>query len=216
MPRRLSELDLYVREIKKDLKDNDVRLTMRKSEHLSCGSLGFFTAGDDGLEMEIARGYKDWRLTLIHEYQHFCQYREVNPVLKKWMSHNSNLFAVDDYLTDVRQPSTRELKACLGTIIRVEHNCEKRTINVIRKRKLLSDAGIKKYIMESNCVLVNYAIMRTGILRKLRYKRHYFGAPAGMRAKMRGDKLYSIPELLGAEHVFKDHIEKHYKRLTVK
>lgn len=112
--------------------------------------------------------------TLIHEYCHYMQWQE------KYLQKIEKLFNWQDYyffLEDKKKLSrSKQLRALLGVLM-LEHDCETRTINLIKEKGW--PVNIQKYIRGANA--------------------YFYQIISGMKKKKGGPSLvapYSLSRLL--------------------
>lgn len=90
------------------------------------------------------RPIREWVETLLHEYCHFKQYTE-------------NCNAWKNYINSYKN-KTNKAKTIHKAVMRLEADCEKRTIKLIQKLNLEKYINIKEYAQRANSYLTFYHI----------------------------------------------------------
>jgi len=98
---------------------------------------------------------------LIHEYSHFLQWRDQSKI---WNEFDDNDFSFDNVIL---KPKKNKDKILL--LIKLEADCERRSIRIIRKNNIIDD---KLYAQMANAILYKYA-----------YLYHYSTWPKGAKLK---------------------------------
>jgi hypothetical protein len=142
--------------IKKDLKAYDGKIILYKGEY--CGGndrcYGMFEFNNKDIPIiKVAVGNKTnerWFGVLIHEYCHFLQWREQSELWKDFEESNFNIEEI------INNP--KKFKKEILTLIRLEADCERRVVQLIRKYRLFNE---KEYAKEANAVLYKYGFLYT-------------------------------------------------------
>lgn len=118
---------------------------------------GYFSA--ESKELVVAKNNSSWEETLIHEFCHFKQWSEnceewSNLMITPTIEANE-LF--DLWLKKEIELSPEQLKKYIDLIIDLELDCEKRTVEMIRKYNLPVDT--KRYIKKANVYLRFYKVV---------------------------------------------------------
>ena len=103
---------------------------------------------------------------LIHEYSHFLQWRDNSKI---WNEFDEKNFSFDDVIL---KPKKNKDKLLL--LIKLEADCERRSIKIIRKNNIIDD---RVYAQMANAILYKYA-----------YLYHYNTWPKGIKLK----QVYTI------------------------
>jgi hypothetical protein len=158
--------------------DAGVRLYVSEEPHIeSCG--GYFLDSDEYPELAIATGTPTWPATLIHEFNHFWQWRDRaevwaagllpdgtygSDILEMWYAHMVEL-------------NEEQLDRYFGPTLDVEVDCERRSICMINDYDLPFDTGL--YAKQANAYLLMYSECR---------RRRAWSQP--------GRAPYRVPEIL--------------------
>jgi hypothetical protein len=142
--------------IKKDLKAYDGRILLYKGEYCGgndrCYGMFEFSIKDIPI-IKVAVGNKTnerWFGVLIHEYCHFLQWKEQSKI---WKDFEESNFNIEDIINN-----PKKFKKEILLLIRLEADCERRVIQLIRKYRLFDE---KEYAKEANAVLYKYAFLYT-------------------------------------------------------
>lgn len=140
--------------IKEDLEDLNGKITFIKGRYCGgkskCSGLFYMDANENPI-IKVAKGGLDedeWFGVLIHEYSHFLQWRDN---IKIW-----NKFCDYDVTYSHLLLKPQKYKKELLTLINLELDCEKRTINIIKNNNLFDH---KKYAQSANAILYKYAFL---------------------------------------------------------
>jgi hypothetical protein len=126
---------------------------------VECG--GYFMDTPNGvLAVAMGKQYLEWLPTFVHETCHKDQYVEKSPVwdlkIKEYFNANDIL---DMWLNQAVELTKPQLKSVLDQVIAVELDCEKRSIEKIKKYNLPIDQT--EYIQKANAyVYYHFAIVR--------------------------------------------------------
>lgn len=96
----------------------------------------------------------DWLLILLHEYSHVCQFLENIDI---WSKSSKVDYKIDDWLSGTDY-TKKEIKEAFNKLVKVELDCEKRTVNLIKRYSL--NVNIEKEIQRMNSYLYFYEICR--------------------------------------------------------
>jgi hypothetical protein len=138
---------------------NGVTMRMHNGSKVHLGnrmySSGFFSSDPNGLELAVSTGVNDekWLIILIHESCHLDQWVEDRSVFDKMDSGA----CVDDWISGKRMWKKKVNKS-IDEIIKIELDCEKRSVKKIKKYKLPVD--ITRYTMMANTYMYFYEWMR--------------------------------------------------------
>jgi hypothetical protein len=132
---------------------NDVSLKIIQKGSV-CNYSGWFDAN----RKELVCAYKSPNgfETLIHEYNHFIQWKDNHDFWKKCDGYN-NLFLAwkEGFYDDITK---NKLTRAFNKAVELERDCEIQSIKCIKKYNL--DVDIKKYIKEANSYLFSYHFVR--------------------------------------------------------
>lgn len=112
---------------------------------------GYFDSEEKVLAVAAKMDTKDWVSTFIHESCHMDQWIE-NTFMWDKLSHGYALFF--DWLTNKKIVKREVLEECVQDIIRLEKDCEIRSVAKIKKYGI--DIDVKRYIKIANSYLYAY------------------------------------------------------------
>ena len=138
--------------VKRECKENGVKLILRKSRALKIGD-GTYCGGwfDDSVpELACALGHEKSIETLLHEYCHLTQWREN---CKEWSDATKNN-CYDKLDRWVKGERVYNIKKYVGMIRDLELDNEKRTVSLIKQFKL--DVDLSLYIKKANAYIHFY------------------------------------------------------------
>ena len=107
-----------------------------------------------GLTVAIKKDIKEWLLVLIHEDAHLDQLLEKSPL---WFNEFAETDEIDVWVKKKRTRNKR-IDKCFDAAIALELDCEKRSVEKIKKYKLPVDT--KEYIRKSNAYLFSYTVTK--------------------------------------------------------
>ena len=119
-----------------------------EANNIKCS--GYFDEED--LELVVATNKKenDWLTILIHESCHLDQYTEKTPI---WGEGEDGITVIDEWLEGKDYKPQQLEKAFIDTI-KLEVDCEKRSVKKIKKYNLQIDPEL--YIQKANAYLISY------------------------------------------------------------
>ncbi len=159
----INKISLFLDDLKNTCLKNNIKLRMenKKGIPFTNDENGIMVNGyfdEDGRELACAVG-KDinfWLTILIHESSHMDQFLENDP---SW-TNNMGLSQTDDWLNGDDDIDLDLVDVEIKTSIDVEIDCEKRTVEKIKKWKLDSIIDTKEYVQKSNAYILFYRWMR--------------------------------------------------------
>jgi len=104
----------------------------------------------DDTSLVVAGGKKDWVDVLAHESCHMDQFIEKDPL---YMHSDNSLNAIDAWLAG-KEFSNTDLIRKISHVIKMELDCEKRTVRKLKKYKVYPD--MRNYIKQVNAYLFGY------------------------------------------------------------
>jgi len=118
---------------------------------------GYFD--EDSLKIAVAlkKPKKIWLQNLVHEYSHFCQWKEGTKVYKD-SDATPGMMEYDSWLTGKAELSDEKLLNCTRALQMMELDCEKKAVAWIEKFKI--PLNIKDYIKRANSYVFFYEIVR--------------------------------------------------------
>jgi hypothetical protein len=127
----------FVSHVRTHLREYGYRLILGKGRQLNCGMgrcRGYFD--EESREIRVARGSSEWIAILVHEYCHFLQWLDGT---KRTAECNNNAnWIVCDWL-EGRDYDSRTLTRAFARVRWVERDCEKRSVELIKKFGLKID-----------------------------------------------------------------------------
>lgn len=133
----------------------NMALLITKNKFVRCDGVdvGGFFAADDGI---VAAGKnKRFLGILAHEYCHFLQWKHEFPGFARFDKHFP---AWNSWLNGKRNLNKKDLHIRFLAIRNLELDCERRTVELIRKYKL--PVNIEKYIQDANAYMYFYAYIK--------------------------------------------------------
>lgn len=128
-----------------------VDLKLLASDHVMADGIrcsGFFD--EASLAIATYKAAVDWQTILVHESCHLDQWIEKSPY---WKRSDWGIMKIDNWLKKKKCPQEDLLKAFKDTI-KLELDCEKRSVKKIKKYKL--DISKPLYIQKANSYLFSY------------------------------------------------------------
>lgn len=140
--------------IKPELEKKNVTLNLINSTGIDRGkTTGYFDSTIR--ELAVAVKYERAFSILAHEYCHFKQWVEKPAFWNRTMEGYVGFF---DWL-GTENPISSKILRWKNEVIRVEHDCDRMTIELIKKLKLEID--LKKYAQQSNAYISGYHLIAT-------------------------------------------------------
>lgn len=153
---------------------------------------GYFNEGSKELVVATKIASVNWLATFIHEFNHFNQWHEKDPLYMK-VSNNVYLDGdMWDWLDGEKIPKER-VRRSIKAYQKLELDCEKRTVQMLKKYNLSID--IENYIIGANIYILFYNIV-------LKVGKWYKQSPFKMTELFKyvpGDKLVENFEVLPAK-----------------
>lgn len=146
----------FTLKIVKHLLDNNFSVFLHNKEHLG-GYGGWLEADGDDKELSVAMKHHMGFEILLHEYCHFLQYKTDRSF---WDSSNEHYDHLFDWANDSSVLTEESLlNKSLETIIKIEHDCEKRALKIVELNPI-EGFDVLKYKKAVNAYLWSYHIMR--------------------------------------------------------
>jgi len=119
----------------------------------------FFSDDPLLLRVGVNKPVETWGKFLVHEYCHFLQTLEPNLVMKRFnnVRDGSDANTIISHWLKGKQINQKIIDKSINAVRNMEIDCEKRSVKLIRQRKLEID--IKKYIKEANAYVMFYTVM---------------------------------------------------------
>lgn len=140
-----------LRMVKQACKEYNITLYLANAKSVrdrKCKCGGYFSSDDK--KIAVAMKNERWALILLHEYFHMQQWIENCNV---WvLSNRLRIDYLNDYLTNIKV-NKEKLSIAINRTMFLEFDCEKRTINYLKK------IGIKKNIIQNEIQKANSYIL---------------------------------------------------------
>jgi len=148
----------FIEYIKAECKKHNVTLLVGKGKKLNYKDAKIRVAGwfsDNPATLAYAKLDPDCISTIVHEYCHMLQW------LDKWPLWTESLNRDDDHIFDTwlngKDYNPRTIRAAIKRIQKVELDCEKRSVKLIKKYNL--NVNIEQYIKNANSYIYLYTYM---------------------------------------------------------
>lgn len=135
-----------------DCINNNINFSLINQESVSIGEIkcsGYFDETD--LKVATRKDVKDWVSILAHESCHLDQFLDKSPL---WQNGENGIDAIDDWLAGAKTFSEADLLQSFINVIKLELDCEIRTVKKIRHYKI--DIPLPEYIQKVNAYLFSY------------------------------------------------------------
>lgn len=162
---KLSESDIkkvkvFIEDLKKIAKENNINLKLVNAPGVKYVGSDFMVNGyfDDisrTLACSLGKDISQWLPVLLHEGSHMDQFLEQVPA---W-TNNVGLDKTDEWLNG-KEIDPSIISKEIETSIQVELDCEKRTVEKIKKYNLQDIIDVKEYIQKSNAYILFYLWMK--------------------------------------------------------
>ena len=140
----------------RNLLQNNFGVLLHKKDNLG-GYGGWFGTDDGERELVVALDHHMGFEIFIHEYCHFLQWKHDREF---WDSSSEYYDLLFDWIENKElQASEEDLEKSLHTILAIEHDCEKRVLNLV-KNNPIEGFDTDKYIRAVNSYLWSYHINR--------------------------------------------------------
>lgn len=117
---------------------------------------GYFSYLDNELVIHYTKG---WEEVLAHEFNHYLQYIENSKEWSMLSFKNSDcLTLMWNWMDGEIELTDKELDIVFSRVRNLEHDCEKRTVKMLRLYHL-SD-NLEKYIKEANLYIMFYNVAK--------------------------------------------------------
>lgn len=148
-------VELFLKEVKTNLKKHKFKLVL-SIDRLKVGKNSVSGWFDEcNKELVIGLNDPDWLPVLVHEYCHFLQFIENDETYTKANDEQNSLSNVWDWLDNNYEfDSEKDKDRAFREIIKMELNCEKRTIEKIKEYDLPID--LNEYETQAHIYLYYY------------------------------------------------------------
>lgn len=150
------ELNRFLICLKRELKSKDTTLVLSLSEVYLDGVRvgGYYNELDKEIVIKFG---DDWLELLLHEYSHFLQHTNNKKI---WLDLDDSLFLMWQWLDKEIELDKKTITTAIRKVQRLELDCERNTIALIKKYKLPID--LEEYIRNANMYIYfhNYVLER--------------------------------------------------------
>lgn len=157
----ITKVKVFIEDLKIYTKENNIKLILspEKGVQFSEGGIlcnGYFDDITSTLACALGKDVSQWLVILLHESCHMDQWVEKVP---EW-TENVGMDNIEKWLNGDDSVNMNNIDNEIRTSIIVEVDCEKRTIEKIKKYGLDSIINIDEYIQKSNAYVLFYLWMR--------------------------------------------------------
>ena len=157
----ITKIKSFIEDLKIYTKENNIKLILspEKGVQFSEGGIlcnGYFDDITSTLACALGKDVSQWLVILLHESCHMDQWVEKVP---EW-TENVGMDNIEKWLNGDDSVNMNNIDNEIRTSIIVEVDCEKRTVEKIKKYGLDSIINIDEYIQKSNAYVLFYLWMR--------------------------------------------------------
>jgi hypothetical protein len=157
----ITKVKVFIEDLKIYTKENNIKLILspEKGVQFSEGGIlcnGYFDDITSTLACALGKDVSQWLVILLHESCHMDQWVEKVP---EW-TENVGMDNIEKWLNGDDSVNMNNIDNEIRTSIIVEVDCEKRTVEKIKKYELDSIINIDEYIQKSNAYVLFYLWMR--------------------------------------------------------
>jgi hypothetical protein len=157
----ITKIKVFIENLKLYTKENNIKLVLspEKGVQFSEGGIlcnGYFDDITSTLACALGKDVSQWLVILLHESCHMDQWVEKVP---EW-TENVGMDNIEKWLNGDDSVNMNNIDNEIRTSIIVEVDCEKRTVEKIKKYGLDSIINIDEYIQKSNAYVLFYLWMR--------------------------------------------------------
>ena len=157
----ITKVKVFIEDLKIYTKENNIKLVLspEKGVQFSEGGImcnGYFDDITSTLACALGKDVSQWLVILLHESCHMDQWVEKVP---EW-TENVGMDNIEKWLNGDDSVNMNNIDNEIRTSIIVEVDCEKRTVEKIKKYGLDSIINIDEYIQKSNAYVLFYLWMR--------------------------------------------------------
>lgn len=153
-------LEKYLADLSELATKHKVKIELSPTKKVQSGRIkcsGFFDCPPKGIiKVAIGRPLQDWLEVLVHESCHMEQWAENTKVWRDYENPLNMTGYYDEWLSGKNVSKKSAVKAA-KYIQNLELDCEKRSVDKIKKYKLPID--IIRYKRRANCYVYSYAYM---------------------------------------------------------
>lgn len=157
----VNKINIFIEDLKSYTKENNIKLILspEKGVQFSEGGVicnGYFDGEDPTLACALGKDVSQWLIILLHESCHMDQWIEKVP---EW-TENAGMDNIEKWLNGDDDIDMNNIDNEIKTSMVVEIDCEKRTVEKIKRYELESIINIDEYIQKSNAYILFYLWMR--------------------------------------------------------
>lgn len=157
----ITKVKVFIEDLKIYTKENNIKLVLspEKGVQFSEGGImcnGYFDDITSTLACALGKDVSQWLVILLHESCHMDQWVEK---VTEW-TENAGMDNIEKWLNGDDSVNMKNIDNEIRTSIIVEVDCEKRTVEKIKKYGLDSIINIDEYIKKSNAYVLFYLWMR--------------------------------------------------------
>jgi hypothetical protein len=157
----ITKIKVFIEDLKLYTKENNIKLVLspEKGVQFSEGGIlcnGYFDDITSTLACALGKDVSQWLVILLHESCHMDQWVQKVP---EW-TENVGMDNIEKWLNGDDTVNMNNIDNEIRTSIIVEVDCEKRTVEKIKKYGLDSIINIDEYIQKSNAYVLFYLWMR--------------------------------------------------------
>ena len=157
----ITKVKVFIEDLKIYTKENNIKLVLspEKGVKFSEGGIlcnGYFDDITSTLACALGKDVSQWLVILLHESCHMDQWVEK---VTEW-TENAGMDNIEKWLNGDDSVNMKNIDNEIRTSIIVEVDCEKRTVEKIKKYGLDSIINIDEYIKKSNAYVLFYLWMR--------------------------------------------------------
>ncbi len=158
---QVDKVKLFINDLKSYTKKKGIKLYLSPDkgvEYVGGGFMcnGYFDSDGQTLACALGKDISQWLIILLHESCHMDQWIEQVP---EW-TENIGMENIDKWLGGDDNVNMEEIDEEVRTSMLVELDCEKRTVEKIKKYNLDSIINIDEYIQKSNSYILFYLWLR--------------------------------------------------------
>jgi hypothetical protein len=158
----ITKIKSFIEDLKIYTKEHDVKLNLSPDTGVQFSEGGFICNGYfDGdtrtLACALGKDVSQWLIILLHESCHMDQWIESVPA---WTENESGMENIDKWLAGDDDVDMSLIDKEIRLSMNCEIDCERRTVEKIKKYGLDSIINIDEYIQKSNAYVLFYLWMR--------------------------------------------------------
>jgi len=153
----IEKINRFISDLRETTSKEGVRLFLSPDngvEYVGGGFMcnGYFDGDGKTLACALGKDVSQWLIILLHESCHMDQWIEQVP---EW-TENIGMDNIDRWLSGDNNVDMKKIDEEIRTSMLVELDCEKRTVEKIKKYNLDSIIDIDEYIQKSNAYILFY------------------------------------------------------------